>query len=89
MDGSTANVGGERHADVAHLPPDLRQQARRAGGGWLDEVVGGHALGVPVPVSAIRGSWRVDANGDLTGDYVPNPLFGHQKRGCPLHARDH
>jgi len=55
----------------------------------LDEVVGGHAPGVPVPVSAIKGSWRVDANGDLTGDYVQNPLYGHQKRGCPLHARDH
>ena len=79
----------ERHADVAHLPQRLREEARRAGGGWLDEVVGDHASGVPVPVSAIRGSWRVDANGDLTGDYLPNPHFGQRTRGCPLHIKEH
>ena len=73
--------------EVARLPQRLRNQARRAGGGWLDEVVGDHAPGVPVPVSGIRGSWRVDANGDLTGDYVPNPRFGHRSRGCPRHVK--
>ena len=80
------NAQGEHQADVAHLPQHLRDQARRAGGGWLDEVVGDHAPGVSVPMSAIRGSWRVDANGDLTGDYVLNPSFRHGSRGCPLHA---
>ena len=79
------NAGSELQADVAHLPQQLRDQARRAGGGWLDEVVGNHAPGVSVPMSAIKGSWRVDANGDLTGDYVPNPRFGQRSRGCPLH----
>ena len=86
MGGTGVDAQGERHADVAHLPQQLRDQARRARGGWLDEVVGDHAPGFPVPVSAIRGSWRVDANGDLTGDYESNPHFGHRSRGCPLHA---
>jgi len=85
--GTRVTAGAERCLDTARLPQHLRDQARRARGGWLDEVVGVHAPGVPVPVTAIRGFWRVDANGDLTGDYVPNPRFGHGSRRCPLHAR--
>jgi len=69
------------------LPQHLRDQARRAGGGWSDEVVGDQAPGAPVPVTAIRGFWQVDANGDLTGEYVLNPRFGQGSRGCPLHVR--
>jgi len=81
-DGRSLGLGGSQ------LPPELRAQARRAGGGWLDEVVGEHPSGSPVPLSAVKGSWRLDANGVMTGEYVPNPLFGHRRQGvCPVHAK--
>jgi hypothetical protein len=74
--------------DGSHLLERLRDQARRAGGGWLDEVVGEHPSGGPIPLTAIKGSWRLDADGVMTGEYVPNPLFGQHRRPgvCPLHA---
>ena len=64
------------------VPAEVREAARQAGGGWLDEVVGNHQP--PAPLSAVRGSWRLDANGDPTGDYMANPQFGRPRRGrCP------
>ena len=76
-----------RSVGASYLPQHLRAQARRAGGGWLDEVVGEHPSGSPVPLWAIKGSWRLDASGVMTGEYVPNPLFGLRRKGvCPMHA---
>ena len=73
--------------NVPQVPTELREMARRAGGGWLDEIVGGHDLAGPVPVTAIKGAWRLDANGDLTGEYVANPNYvkARQGGGCPFH----
>lgn len=71
------------------LSDEIREQAKLAGGGWLDEVVGSHPPG-GVPVQAIKGSWRLDANGELTGEYVANPGFAPADRPaprCPFHAR--
>jgi hypothetical protein len=80
-------VGTEHPTVVSELPRDLRDQARRAGGGWLDEVVGNHPSSDPVPLSAIKGSWRLDANGELTGEFMPNPHYGRRPGVCPLHAK--
>ena len=77
----------EHSADVSQLPRELRDQARRAGGGWLDEVVGHHHSDGPPPRSAVRGSWRLDANGELTGEFVLNPHFGRRPGVCPLHVK--
>ncbi|MBO0683264.1 MAG: hypothetical protein J2P45_08930 [Candidatus Dormibacteraeota bacterium] len=73
-------------SNTARLPDWLRDQARRAGGGWLDEVVGEHSPTSPVPITAIRGAWRLDANGDLTGEYVANPNYVRPSSGggCPV-----
>jgi hypothetical protein len=73
---------------AAQLPPEIVEQARLAGGGWLDEVVSPHHGHGPVPAELIRGSWRLDAEGRLTGEYVPNPAYGRERpRGvCPIHA---
>jgi hypothetical protein len=70
---------------VAELPLEVVEQARAAGGGWYYEVVGTHAG--PVPDEAVRGAWRIDADGRLTGEYVAIPKFGAVRpaRGCPFH----
>jgi hypothetical protein len=51
-------------------------------------VVWEHPSGGPIPLWAVKGSWRLDCNGVMTGEYVPNPLFGERRpRVCPLHAK--
>jgi hypothetical protein len=63
------------------ISTEIREAARAAGGGWLDEVVGDHTP--PVPARFIKGAWRLDADGELTGEYVPNPEYGRRKIRCP------
>jgi hypothetical protein len=63
------------------ISPGIREAARAAGGGWLDEVVGDHQP--PVPQRFIKGAWRLDASGELTGEYVPNPEYGRREIRCP------
>jgi hypothetical protein len=74
----------QRAATLPELSPEIKEAARRAGGGWLDEVVGDHAP--PVPLSAVKGAWRLGPDGELTGEYVANPDFRRMQRGgCPFH----
>jgi hypothetical protein len=63
------------------ISSEIRAAARAAGGGWLDEVVGSHKP--PVPGRFIKGAWRLDADGELTGEYVPNPEYGRREVRCP------
>lgn len=63
------------------VPEEIKEAARQAGGGWLDEVIGNHPH--PVPLSAIKGAWRLGADGELTGEYVVNPDYGRRRVRCP------
>ena len=80
-------MSAEVSVGAPQIPHELRELARKAGGGWLDEVVGDHDVSGEIPVSAIKGAWRLDANGDLTGEYVANPNYGKRRQGggCPFH----
>ncbi len=57
------------------VPEDVRRKARATGGGWYYEIVGSYSDNDAVPPSAIKGAWRLDADGNLTGEYRPNPNF--------------
>jgi hypothetical protein len=71
---------------LPELSVEIKEAARQAGGGWLDEVVGSHPQ--PVPLSAIKGAWRLGPDGELTGEYVANPNYQQQqRRGCPFGYR--
>jgi hypothetical protein len=77
-------MSDEQTATLPEISDEIREAARQAGGGWLDEVVGGHQQ--PVPTSAIKGAWKLDPNGELTGEYVSNPDYRRPQRGgCPFH----
>ena len=74
----------DERGTLPELATAIKEAARQAGGGWLDEVVGNHAP--PVPLSAVRGAWRLGPDGELTGEYVANPGYARpQSRGCPFH----
>jgi len=77
------DTGGMDQTTVTRpeISSDIREAARAAGGGWLDEVVGDHEP--PVPSRFIKGAWRLDADGELTGEYVPNPEYGRREIRCP------
>jgi hypothetical protein len=82
--GILARMIDEERATLPEVPAAIKDAARQAGGGWLDEVVGNHTP--PVPLSAIRGAWKLGSDGELTGEYVSNPDFRVMKRGgCPFH----
>jgi hypothetical protein len=79
-----AAMSDEETATLPEVPAAIKEAARQAGGGWLDEVVGNHTP--PVPLSAVRGAWKLNADGELTGEYVANPEFRQMRRGgCPFH----
>jgi hypothetical protein len=83
-------MGGGVTVNAPQLSDEIREQARLAGGGWLDEVVGTHDPSRPVPMTAIKGAWRLDENGELTGEYVANPTYYEEPRRkvvCPYAHR--
>ncbi len=84
-------MSAELSVGAPQVPSELRELARRAGGGWMDEIVGNHDPAGEVPITAIKGAWRLDANGDLTGEYVHNPHYARRSQGggCPFHRKAH
>ena len=73
--GSVAD-GRQRNADAtANLPPDLVAEARRCPGGWVYEIHPEFDRYGAVPPHAIRGAWKVDDEGNLTGEYVANEKY--------------
>jgi hypothetical protein len=56
-------------------PEALAAEARSRPGGWVYEIVGDYSPDDAVPPRAIRGAWKVDDQGEIEGDFVPNPNF--------------
>ncbi len=56
-------------------PVELEAEAARTPGGWVYEIIGEFGPDEGVPPSAIKGAWKVDDAGHLTGEYELNPNF--------------
>lgn len=62
--------------DGSHsVPEELLAEARANPNGWVYEVEGITVPNEWVDPKRIRGAWRVDPMGELTGEYKPNPNF--------------
>jgi hypothetical protein len=57
------------------LPPELVAEAKTRPGGWVYEIIGDYGPDDAVPPTAIRGAWKVDDEGQIVGDFLPNPVF--------------
>jgi hypothetical protein len=59
-------------------PPELVEEAKANPGGWVYEIDGDRVddPNGAVPPDAIIGAWKVDARGNLSGDYQANPNYG-------------
>ena len=43
--------------------------------GWVYEIDEAFKGKEEVPPHAIKGAWKVDQNGIITGDFIPNPNY--------------
>lgn len=55
--------------------PEAIAQAKLYPDGWVYAIDGDYTLDEAVPPQAIRGAWKVDANGVITGEFIPNHKF--------------
>jgi hypothetical protein len=66
--------------ETVHIPTDeAREEARRNPGGWVYKIEGDYGPKDAVPREAIIGAWQVDENGNITGDFIPNPNYHRPK----------
>ena len=56
-------------------PEALIAEAKTQPGGWVYEVRGDVDVDGAVPPTAILGAWKVDDEGRIVGDFIPNPNF--------------
>ena len=62
-----------------NLSPDLIKEAEKHPNGWiyvLDKEFQGKQ---EVPAEFIKGAWKVDENGKITGDFEKNPNYHGNK----------
>ncbi|CBJ34820.1 hypothetical protein [Ralstonia solanacearum] len=55
------------------ITPDVVQAGRENPNGWVYKIEGTYGPTEYVPPEAIVGAWKVDAHGNLTGEFMPNP----------------
>jgi hypothetical protein len=64
-----------RKKERRERPPQAIEEARHQPNGWVYEIVGGEVEDGSVPPERIRGAWKVDGEGQITGEYQANPNF--------------
>ena len=50
-------------------------EAKANPNGWVYQIAGGFGPNDRVPPDCIKGAYKVDANGILTGEFQPNPNY--------------
>jgi hypothetical protein len=63
-------------SSVARVPPSSAIiEAKKNPGGWVYEIRGVADPNGDVPANAIFGAWKVNDDGKIVGDFIPNPNF--------------
>ena len=52
--------------------PEARDEAKRNPGGWVYAIDGRYDPDGRIPPQAIQGAWKVDENGEIVGEFIPN-----------------
>jgi hypothetical protein len=55
--------------------PQEIEEAKRNPDGWVYRISGSYGPTEAVPPEAIVGAWKVDKDGNIVGDFIPNPKF--------------
>ena len=64
-----------KSAHEHEITPAVVQAARENPGGWVYKIEGDFGPNDAVPAEAIVGAWKVDASGQLTGEFGDNPGY--------------
>ena len=67
--------GKSTQAESPSISDAAKTEAKANPGGWVYEIGGGYNSTEAVPPQAIKGAWKVDDNGEIVGDFVPNPKY--------------
>jgi len=64
-------------SDTKKVFPESKEveEAKRNPNGWVYRISGQYGVDDEVPPEAIVGAWKVDENGDIAGEFIPNPKF--------------
>ena len=57
------------------ITEDVIKAARENPNGWVYKIEGAFGPTDFVPPEAVVGAWKVDASGNLTGEFLPNPKY--------------
>ncbi|WBQ17837.1 hypothetical protein [Sphingobium yanoikuyae] len=60
---------------VPEITEQARAEARMQPNGWVYAIGGGYNDTEAVPPQAIQGAWKVDASGNITGEFLHNPNY--------------
>lgn len=52
--------------------PEEIAAAKAQPGGWVYRIAGGFGADEAVPPEAVVGAWKVDDDGAISGDFIPN-----------------
>jgi hypothetical protein len=60
---------------------DVKKAALQNANGWVYKIEGSFGPTEYVPPEAIVGAWKVDENGKVTGEFLPNPKYVPKSEG--------
>lgn len=58
---------------------EAREEAKLNPDGWVYAIDGQYDPEGAVPPEAIQGAWKVDQNGEIVGDFIPNANYKRSK----------
>jgi len=58
-------------------------EAKRTPGGWVYRIAGNFGPQDRVPPEAIVGAWKVDADGNISGDFINNKNYDPKRWPSP------
>jgi hypothetical protein len=64
------------------ITDEVIQAARSNPNGWVYKIDGAFGPDEDVPPEAVVGAWKVDASGNLTGEFIVNPKYQPKARRC-------
>jgi hypothetical protein len=57
------------------ITPEVIEAARKNPNGWVYKIEGTFGPDEHVPPEAVVGAWKVDDQGNLTGEFLGNPKY--------------
>lgn len=67
---------------IPRFPPEeIIRQARLQPNSWVYQIDGNYGASDDVPPEAVMGAWQVDGDGNIVGEFLPNPNYGEKQKG--------